>query len=158
VSDVAPSCFISPDHLLLPPRGDVALLSNMNISTNYAPWCLHKLWTHGHVGVVRSLFWDEPVRPPPLSLLSFISSRSQQHLALQNNILLTGGEDSKLNAWPIQPIIPETKDEVESDSESEEGSEEDGMDVDGSSPRSKSKLKPRKRELQRPAERVSTRL
>ena len=33
----------------------------MNISTQDAPWCLHKLWTHGHVGVVRSLLWDEEV-------------------------------------------------------------------------------------------------
>lgn len=42
-------------------RGDIALLSNMNTSVPDAPWCLHKLWTHGHVGVVRTLVWDEKV-------------------------------------------------------------------------------------------------
>lgn len=42
-------------------RGDVALLSNANLSVPDAPWYLHKLWTNGHVGVVRSLLWDDEV-------------------------------------------------------------------------------------------------
>lgn len=46
-------------------RGDIAMLSNMNTSVPDAPWCLHKLWTHGHKGVVRSLLWDEEVGSPP---------------------------------------------------------------------------------------------
>jgi len=49
-------------HYLIPRcRGDIAMLSNMNTSVPDAPWCLHKLWTHGHTGVVRGLLWDEPV-------------------------------------------------------------------------------------------------
>lgn len=45
-------------------RGDIAMLSNMNTSVPDAPWCLHKLWTHGHSGVVRGLLWDEAVCAP----------------------------------------------------------------------------------------------
>ncbi|PPQ83653.1 hypothetical protein CVT25_006259 [Psilocybe cyanescens] len=82
-------------------EGDIALLSNMNTSVPDAPWCLHKLWTHGHVGVVRALVWDE-----------------------QNETLVTGGEDGKLNIWPIKPVDPDSN-------ESDDEDEEDGaMEVD----------------------------
>jgi len=47
--------------LLILSRGDVVLLSNMNLSVPDAPWCLHKIWSHGHTGIVRGLLWDEPV-------------------------------------------------------------------------------------------------
>ncbi|TFK43035.1 WD40-repeat-containing domain protein [Crucibulum laeve] len=87
-------------------EGDVALLSNMNPSVADAPWCVHRLWTNGHVGVVRSMLWDE-----------------------ENNTLLTGGEDCKLNAWSCPPIAPITPSGDDGDS---------AMDVD--SP-------PRKRDL-----------
>lgn len=46
------------------PRGDVALLSNANLSASGAPWYLHNLWANGHVGVVRSVLWDDQVRIP----------------------------------------------------------------------------------------------
>ena len=59
--------------LMVSYRGDIALLSNMNISVPDAPWCLHKLWTHGHVGIVRSLLWDEDVGSVSSLLLSLIS-------------------------------------------------------------------------------------
>jgi hypothetical protein len=42
-------------------RGDIALLSNANLSVPDAPWYLHNIWTNGHLGVVRSLLWDEEV-------------------------------------------------------------------------------------------------
>ncbi|RDB20465.1 WD repeat-containing protein 89 [Hypsizygus marmoreus] len=58
-------------------EGDIALLSNSELSTANAPWCLHNIWSNGHVGVVRSLLWDE-----------------------ENKVLVTGGEDSKINVWP----------------------------------------------------------
>jgi hypothetical protein len=48
------------------------MLSNMNTSVPDAPWCLHKLWTHGHSGVVRGLLWDEAVCAQPTSQL-FVS-------------------------------------------------------------------------------------
>ncbi|KAG5645772.1 hypothetical protein DXG03_005309 [Asterophora parasitica] len=58
-------------------EGDIALLSNANLTVPDAPWYLHNIWSTGHVGVVRSLLWDH-----------------------QNNVLVTGGEDAKLNVWP----------------------------------------------------------
>ncbi|KAJ7590778.1 WD40-repeat-containing domain protein [Mycena floridula] len=58
-------------------EGDIALMSNSNLSVAGSPWGLHRLWTNGHVGVVRSLLWDEA-----------------------NNILVSGGEDAKINIWP----------------------------------------------------------
>ncbi|KAF8966452.1 WD40-repeat-containing domain protein [Flammula alnicola] len=102
-------------------EGDIALLSNMNISVPDAPWCLHKLWTHGHVGVVRDALWDEI-----------------------NQTLVTGGEDGKINVWPIIPIEPDSNNQ----GDEEEDYEEDPMDVDMASP------KGRKREIQTDNERV----
>ncbi|KAF9468780.1 WD40-repeat-containing domain protein [Collybia nuda] len=61
-------------------EGDIALLSNANITAPDAPWYLHNLWTNGHVGIVRSLLFDE-----------------------ENRVLVTGGEDSKINVWPSLP-------------------------------------------------------
>ncbi|KAF8164828.1 WD40-repeat-containing domain protein [Crassisporium funariophilum] len=99
-------------------EGDVALLSNMNTSVPDAPWCLHKLWTHGHAGVVRSLLWDE-----------------------ENRTIVTGGEDTKINAWPILPMELEVNEDEDEDVDSE-----GDMDVDMASP------KGRKRELDRDSE------
>ncbi|KAJ7047758.1 WD40-repeat-containing domain protein [Mycena alexandri] len=59
-------------------QGDVALLTNPNLAVPAAPWSLCSTWTTGHTGIVRSLLWDE-----------------------QNELLLTGGEDGKINAWKI---------------------------------------------------------
>ncbi|KAH9947312.1 WD40-repeat-containing domain protein [Amylocystis lapponica] len=61
-------------------EGDLALLSRSTFSASDTPWTLSQTWTTGHVGVVRSFLWDE-----------------------QNNVLLTGGEDSKLNIWSGPP-------------------------------------------------------
>ncbi|KAK0498357.1 WD40-repeat-containing domain protein [Armillaria luteobubalina] len=60
-------------------EGDLALLSNSDLSTQNSPWLLHKIWSNGHTGVVRSLLWDE-----------------------NNQALLTGGEDGKINAWSFR--------------------------------------------------------
>lgn len=60
-------------------EGDLALLSNSDLSTQNSPWLLHKIWSNGHTGVVRSLLWDE-----------------------NNQVLLTGGEDGKINAWSFR--------------------------------------------------------
>ncbi|PPQ83949.1 hypothetical protein CVT26_011644 [Gymnopilus dilepis] len=115
------TCYPSPTIFTGSNEGDVAMLSNMNISVPDAPWCLHKLWTHGHSGIVRSLLWDE-----------------------ENQVLVTGGEDGKINLWPIIPVPREVEDGADID----EDEDSDGaMDVDVSSP------KPRKRELDRDSER-----
>ncbi|KAJ6538940.1 WD40-repeat-containing domain protein [Mycena capillaripes] len=57
-------------------QGDVALLTNSNLATPAAPWSLCNTWTNGHASIVRSLLWDE-----------------------QNQLLVTGGEDGKINVW-----------------------------------------------------------
>ncbi|KAI0031688.1 WD40 repeat-like protein [Vararia minispora EC-137] len=57
-------------------EGDVAFLRNEDYSDRASPWTLERLFVGAHTGVVRSLFWDET-----------------------NNVLLTGGEDSRLHAW-----------------------------------------------------------
>ncbi|KIK42840.1 hypothetical protein CY34DRAFT_12132 [Suillus luteus UH-Slu-Lm8-n1] len=57
-------------------EGDVALLSSSNVADSSAPWTINSVWAKGHAGVVRSVFWDE-----------------------NHEILVTGGEDSKISAW-----------------------------------------------------------
>lgn len=57
-------------------EGDISLLSRSTFSDPDAPWLLCHTWSNGHQGVVRSLLWDE-----------------------ENNVILTGGEDAKLNVW-----------------------------------------------------------
>ncbi|KAL1741948.1 WD40-repeat-containing domain protein [Schizophyllum fasciatum] len=66
-------------------EGDVALVSESSTPGN---WTLHKKWLNGHAGVVRSLLWDDT-----------------------NGVLVTGGEDSKLNVWPLSgPIVDDGAD------------------------------------------------
>lgn len=48
-------------HTVVASRGDIALLSNADLSTPGAPWSLHNIWSNGHVGIVRSVLWDEEV-------------------------------------------------------------------------------------------------
>ncbi|KZT72690.1 WD40 repeat-like protein [Daedalea quercina L-15889] len=88
-------------------EGDVALLTRSTFKDPSAPWLLSHTWQQGHVGVVRSMLWDE-----------------------ENNILLTGGEDSKLNAWsgPSASLFS-LGDELSSPSSVEH---DDFMDVDDS--------------------------
>lgn len=61
-------------------EGDIALVSRPTFADANAPWVLSQTWLTGHSDVVRSFLWDE-----------------------ENNVLLTGGEDSKLNAWVSPP-------------------------------------------------------
>ncbi|KAL1946579.1 hypothetical protein VTO73DRAFT_14683 [Trametes versicolor] len=83
-------------------EGDVALITKQTFSDQNAPWILQRTWTTGHMGIVRAAMWDE-----------------------SNNILLTGGEDAKLNAW-----VAQQPDAVTSPGKPKRGSEVDSMDVD----------------------------
>ncbi|KAI0356523.1 WD40 repeat-like protein [Trametes cingulata] len=83
-------------------EGDIALITRPTFSDPSAPWLLHRTWAGGHVGVVRAALWDE-----------------------RNNVLLTGGEDSKLNVWTAQQ--PES---VMSPGKPKRGNDTDPMDVD----------------------------
>ncbi|KAG6867755.1 hypothetical protein C0993_011635, partial [Termitomyces sp. T159_Od127] len=91
-------------------EGDLSLLSNANLAVPDAPWYLHNTWSQGHVGIIRSLLWEP-----------------------ENNVLVTGGEDAKINVWPT--LSPE------------EPLDDDAMDVD---------LNPRKRSHDRDDEQVSS--
>jgi WD repeat-containing protein 89 len=42
-------------------RGDIALITRPSFSDTFAPWNLERLWANAHVGVVRSVLWDEEV-------------------------------------------------------------------------------------------------
>ncbi|KAI0676978.1 WD40-repeat-containing domain protein [Trametes maxima] len=83
-------------------EGDVALITKSTFSDPSAPWLLHHTWCSGHVGVVRAVLWDE-----------------------RNNVLLTGGEDSKLNVWSTQQPAP-----VASPGKAKRENDVDPMDVD----------------------------
>ncbi|KAJ7283411.1 WD40-repeat-containing domain protein [Mycena rebaudengoi] len=82
-------------------EGDVALLTSpMDAGATAPPWTLRNVWATGHAGIVRALLWDE-----------------------QNNTLLTGGEDGKINVWAGS-----------SSSSSATAPADDAMDVDGDLP------------------------
>ncbi|KIM67672.1 hypothetical protein SCLCIDRAFT_1209773 [Scleroderma citrinum Foug A] len=57
-------------------EGDAALITNGDLTRPDAPWAIQSIWTGGHTGIVRSILWDE-----------------------DNNVLVTGGEDSKILTW-----------------------------------------------------------
>jgi hypothetical protein len=42
-------------------EGDAALITSADLSNPTAPWSLNRLWTGSHVGVIRSVLWDEAV-------------------------------------------------------------------------------------------------
>ena len=65
---------------------------------------------------MRGLFWDEPVDIFVFCILDLIPC-----FILQIQVLVTGGEDSKLNAWKINTIAWDD-DEIDSDSEASEWS------------------------------------
>ncbi|KIO03111.1 hypothetical protein M404DRAFT_146633 [Pisolithus tinctorius Marx 270] len=70
-------------------EGDAALITNSHLSQPAAPWTIHSVWTGGHVGIVRSILWDE-----------------------HHNVLVTGGEDSKVLTWRIPELCsPNTQGE-----------------------------------------------
>ncbi|KAJ6510228.1 WD40-repeat-containing domain protein [Mycena vitilis] len=81
-------------------QGDVALITNSNLAAPAAPWSLRNTWTTGHTGIVRSLLWDD-----------------------QNGVMVTGGEDGKINVWSCPS--PQREDST--------------MDVDSSSSRKRDK-------------------
>ncbi|KAM5534876.1 hypothetical protein V8D89_011431 [Ganoderma adspersum] len=84
-------------------EGDVALITRPSFADPSAPWVLQRTWTTGHVGVVRAVLWDE-----------------------WNNLLLTGGEDSKLHVWNTPSLTPE----VMSPGKSKRVNDIDLMDID----------------------------
>jgi len=84
-------------------QGDFALLSNSNLSTAAAPWSLRNTWTNGHAGIVRSLLWDE-----------------------QNEVIVTGGEDGKINVW----TYPASDSAMEVDSSPSSARKRDKRDMD----------------------------
>jgi WD repeat-containing protein 89 len=51
-------------------EGDVALLKNVEYDKRDSPWALERLFVGAHVGVVRSVLWDELVRVLRLVLVS----------------------------------------------------------------------------------------
>ncbi|KIY45980.1 WD40 repeat-like protein [Fistulina hepatica ATCC 64428] len=59
--------------------GDIALLDNVAMMDSEFQWQIKRLWTTCHSGIVRSVLWDE-----------------------KNQVLLSGGEDSKINIWSIK--------------------------------------------------------
>ncbi|TEB29398.1 WD40 repeat-like protein [Coprinellus micaceus] len=100
-------------------EGDVSLLSSSNPLRRrkklVKPWYIHSSYTHSHVGVVRALFVDE-----------------------RNGLIVTGGEDAKLNIWkdvtPSPSALASLYTEVEGDEEEEESDDDDvGMEVDEAS-------------------------
>ncbi|CAL1701580.1 unnamed protein product [Somion occarium] len=88
-------------------EGDIALLTRSDFSDPQSPWLLHRTWTTGHVGVVRSFLWDE-----------------------SNNVLLTGGEDSKINVWSSPPLAAP----CDTPTGSKRDNDSDAMEVDEGSP------------------------
>ncbi|KAK7061372.1 WD40 repeat-like protein [Favolaschia claudopus] len=86
-------------------QGDFALLTNPDLSTPSSPWSLCNTWTNGHAGIVRSLIWDE-----------------------QNQILVSGGEDGKINMWSL-PVSSSSDGAMEVDSPSS-GRKRDKRDMD----------------------------
>ncbi|TFY69458.1 hypothetical protein EVJ58_g390 [Rhodofomes roseus] len=107
-------------------EGDVALLTRSTLKDPNAPWVLSHSWQKGHVGVVRSVLWDEEVTSQILIRVIRITQ-----MRSQNNILLTGGEDSRLNAWsgPSASRFFLGNDELSSHSSMEH---DDPMDIDDS--------------------------
>ncbi|THH33633.1 hypothetical protein EUX98_g496 [Antrodiella citrinella] len=84
-------------------EGDVALITRASLTNLEEPWALHRMWTTGHAGVVRSLLWDE-----------------------SHNLIITGGEDSRINIWSCpSPNTP-------SDQNGKRDGSSDAMDVDDS--------------------------
>ncbi|GBE79373.1 WD40 repeat-like protein [Sparassis crispa] len=86
-------------------EGDIASISRSSFSDPNAPWLLTNTWSTGHTGVVRSVLWDE-----------------------RNNVLLTGGEDSRLNVWS-SPAVPLSASRGQP-AKLKRKSEDNAMDVD----------------------------
>ena len=63
-------------------RGDVALVSPHEDGTR---WALEQVYSKSHSEIVRCALWDE-----------------------QNDVLLTGGEDAKINIWSSPASVDES--------------------------------------------------
>ncbi|KAH7888111.1 WD40-repeat-containing domain protein [Phlebopus sp. FC_14] len=95
-------------------EGDVALISSRDLSDASVAWTIHSIWTTGHNGVVRSILWDE-----------------------ENRVLVTGGEDSKINAWHVHDMYATSSsqmgdqkgDDMELDSHGLKREWDDSMDI-----------------------------
>lgn len=91
-------------------EGDIARLSRSTFTDPDVPWLLTDTWTSGHSEIVRAVLWDE-----------------------SNNVLISGGEDSRLSAWSIRPRASTQQRDMQASYKRES---EDAMDVDtnGSTP------------------------
>jgi hypothetical protein len=67
-------------------RGDVALLSSLNVADSSAPWSINSIWAKGHAGVVRSVFWDENVRFLGAAISNANLQRSMKFLSQEARI------------------------------------------------------------------------
>lgn len=56
----------------------------------------------------------------------FLSSVSDTHLSFQNHTLVTGGEDGKINLWPIHPVELEAEELIDGD----DADRDELMDID----------------------------
>ena len=61
----------------------------------------------------------------------FLASVIDTHLLFQNHTLVTGGEDGKINSWPIQPLELEVEESIDED----DADGDELMDVDMPSPK-----------------------
>ncbi|TEB18510.1 hypothetical protein FA13DRAFT_592274 [Coprinellus micaceus] len=97
-------------------RGDFSLSSSplRRRRKHVKPWYIHSSYTHSHVGVVRALFVDE-----------------------RKGLIVTGGEDAKLNIWrdatPPPLALASLYTQAEVDGEEGIDDEDVGMDVDEAS-------------------------
>ena len=61
----------------------------------------------------------------------FLASVSDAHLSFQNHTLVTGGEDGKINSWPIHPVELDAEELINGD----DADGDELMDVDMPSPK-----------------------
>jgi hypothetical protein len=71
----------------------------------------------------------------------FFASVSDTHLSFQNHTLVTGGEDGKINSWPIHPVELEAEELIDGDDADEL------MDVDMPSPKGRKREHTKDNEL-----------
>ena len=67
-----------------------------------------------------------PALGPRGRFCPFLASVSDTHYSFQNHTLVTGGEDGKINSWPIHPVELEPEELIDGD----DADEDEVMDVD----------------------------
>ncbi|TFK28632.1 WD40 repeat-like protein [Coprinopsis marcescibilis] len=99
-------------------EGDVSLISTKNPVAKskskkqevgaLAPWTLHSTWSHGHIGIVRSILYDE-----------------------EKGLVITGGEDAKLRVWKDHTEYKENDADMDmvDENDEQEGGDNDEMMV-----------------------------